>query len=484
MMEADSTQIPYFKKLAYAAPAFALAIVGIPIYVYVPKFYTDIMGVDIVLMGVLLFSVRIFDAITDPLLGRISDHTQTPFGRRRPYILVGAFLVALAMLMLFNPPDTNARFITSWFGISIYALFLFWTTVTVAYEALGPEITFDYNERTTLFAIRDGALIAGTLMAAASPALVQWLFALPEDFSGQRATFRWISIIYTPLLIGTSLWCVFAIKESSRNHRIKTKTSILADLKTTSQNRPFIILLSAYTISAIGNNLPATLILYYVQYVLESSRAELFLLLYFLMGILFLPVWLRIARRIDKKKAWLLSMAINTGAFAGVFFLGPGDIWPYTVLVCLSGIGFGATLALPSSIQADVIDYDELLTGHRREGQYMGLWGISKKLAAAAGVGAALTILGWSGYEPNIAQSDRVVFTLKALYAAVPSLFNLIALFVAMAYPIDNQSHQAIRQAIKTRKLGEPFQDPLKPNQSKAKQFLPAKGDKKWKPSP
>ncbi len=477
MMEPVGTHVPFFKKAAYAAPAFALAIVGIPIYVYVPKFYTDTMGIDIVLMGVLLFSVRIFDAITDPLLGRMSDHTQTPFGRRRPYILVGAILVALAMLMLFNPPNTNTRFITIWFGISIYALFLFWTTVTVAYEALGPEITFNYTERTTLFAVRDGALIAGTLMAAASPALVQWLFALPEGVAGQRATFRWISIFYAPLLIGTCLWCVFIIKESGRNHHVKTKTSILADLKTTTQNKPFIILLSAYTISAIGNNLPATLILYYVEYVLESSHAELLLLLYFLMGILFLPVWLRIARRIDKKRAWLLSMAINTGAFAGVFFLGPGDIWPYTVLVCLSGIGFGATLALPSSIQADVIDYDELLTGHRREGQYMGLWGISKKLAAASGVGAALTLLGWSGYQPNTAQSDTVVFTLKTLYAAVPSLFNLIALFIAMAYPIDNQRHQAIRQAIKARKLGQPFRNPLQPIPPVVDNITPSKGE-------
>jgi len=102
-----------------------------------------------------------------------------------------------------------------------------------------------------------------------------------------------------------------------------------------------------------------------------------------------------LARRIGKKHAWLLSIAINTGAFVGVFFLGPGDALIYGVLVFLSGIGLGATLALPSSIQADVIDYDELLTGERREGRYIGLWSIAKKLAAAVGVGAGLSILVW-----------------------------------------------------------------------------------------
>ena len=484
MMNATTAPIPSSKKIAYGAPAFALAIVGIPVYVYIPKFYTDVMGLDIAVMGAVLFSVRLFDAFTDPLIGRLSDRTRTSFGRRRPYIFAGSILVALAMLMLFNPPQAGSRWITLWFTIGIYALFLFWTAVTVSYEALGPEITYDYNERTTLFAIRDGALIAGTLMAAASPTLVQWMFALPDSAVGERSTYRWISFLYAPLLIGTALWCVLKIKEAGLPKLESQKKSLLKDFQSTWINRPFMILLSAYTISAIGSNLPATLILYYVEYVLGSSQAELFLLLYFLTGIAFLPVWLKIARRYDKKSAWLLSMLINTGAFAGVFFLGPGDVIPYTILVCLSGIGFGATLALPSSIQADVIDYDELLTGRRREGHYMGLWGIAKKLAAAIGVGAALTLLGWAGYQPNVNQSETVVFTLKILYAGVPSLFNLIALLVALTYPIDNERHTRIRQAIKRRKQGLPYQDPLQPEPWSKNRISPSKGNKKWKPSP
>ena len=108
-------------------------------------------------------------------------------------------------------------------------------------------------------------------------------------------------------------------------------------------------------------------------------------MLYLVTGIIFLPTWIWISGRTGKKAAWLASMGLNTGAFVGVFFLGPGDAVIYGILVFLSGIGFGATLAIPSAIQADVIDYDEFLTGERREGQYIGLWSISKKFAAAAG---------------------------------------------------------------------------------------------------
>ncbi len=461
-MVSNNKSIPFSSKLAYAMPAFALAIVGIPVYVYIPKFYTDVVGINITALGYIMFSVRIFDAITDPAIGYISDRTRTPFGRRQPYIAVGSIFVAIAMYFLFNPPAGSINFETIWFGIFIYLLFLFWTAVTVPFESLGPEITFDYHERTALFGLRDGFLIAGTLAAASSPALVQWIFDLKADAAGERAKFFWIAVIYAPILIGTCWWCAVSIRErrvSAEPERI----GMWKGLRQVTRNRPFMVLLIAYTVSAIGNNLPATLILFYVQYVLQSQLADLFLLLYFVTGIVFLPLWIVLSRRTDKKAAWITSMLINTGAFIGVFFLGPGDAVIYGVLVFLSGIGFGATLAIPSAIQADVIDYDELLTGERREGQYIGLWSISKKFAAAIGIGAGLTILGLAGYAPNAEQPPEVLFTLRVLYALVPSLCNFAAILIAFAYPISSRIHREIRESIARREQGLPAINPLQP---------------------
>ena len=457
-MRSDTLHI----RLAYAMPAFALAIIGIPVYVYIPKFYTDVVGVDIAAAGILLFGVRIFDAVTDPLMGTLSDRTRFGFGRRRPYILGGALLIALALLFLFNPPAATPGESTLWFAVWIYALFLFWTLVAVPYESLGPEITFDYDARTSLFAWRDGLLIAGTLAAAASPALVEAVFKTGAGPEGERSKFFWISVLYAPMIVVLCAWCVAAVRER-RSVATPPATAGWRDFRTVLANRPFMILLAAYTIAAIGSNLPATLILYYVQYVLESGQADRFLLLYFVTGILFLPFWVRLAHRFGKKETWIASMAVNTGAFAAVFFLGPGDAAWYGILVALSGIGFGATLALPSAIQADVIDYDELKTGRRREGQYIGLWSISKKLAAAVGVGAGLAMLGAAGYTPNVAQSDAVRLTLRVLYALVPSLCNLLAMAIALHYPIDSDIHRRIRAAIGRRQSGETVCDPLKP---------------------
>jgi len=465
MTAGEKYRVALSQKLAYAVPAFALAVVGIPVYVYIPKFYSDVVGVNITALGYILFSVRIFDALTDPAIGYLSDRTQTRFGRRRPFIAGGAVLVALAMLMLFNPPAASAAFETVWFGVSIYLLFLVWTAVVVPYESLGPEMTFDYHERTSLFGMRDGFLIAGTLAAASSPAAVQGLFDLPSDSAGERAKFFWIAAIYAPLLVATCWWCVLAIRERQALD-VNPHRGIWHNLRQVTHNRPFIVLLTAYTVSAIGNNLPATLILFYVEYVLRSQLADLFLMLYFVTGIIFLPGWILISRRTGKKAAWIGSMVVNTGAFIGVFFLGPGDEILYAILVFLSGIGFGATLAIPSAIQADVIDYDELLTGERREGQYIGLWSISKKFAAAVGIGIGLAVLGMAGYTPNAEQPPAVLMTLRVLYALVPSICNLVAIAIAFAYPISSGIHVDIRSAISQRQAGLPVANPLKPAQT------------------
>ena len=463
MKTTKQRQIPTGRKVAYSLPAFALALVGIPVYVHIPKFYTDVVGVSIVWVGGILLFIRLFDAFTDPLLGIVSDRTRSPMGRRRPYILGGSLLLSAAILLLFIPPELGAEASTAWFAVTVFALFFFWTVTAVPYEALGPELTTDYSERTSLFALRDGLLIAGTLMAAAAPVIIDSILASATFVERERSKFFWMAALYIPLLTGTCIWCVYRIREKG-TFAGASALPRLRDLKGIMRNRPFMILMISYAIGALGSNLPATLILYYVEYVLESTHANLFLLMYFFSGIAMLPLWIKLARHIGKKWAWLASMALNTCAFMGVFFLGAGDEWQYAVLVVVSGFGFGATLALPSAIQADVIDYDELLTGKRQEGWYIGIWSVVKKLSAAVGVGAGLTIMGAVGYTPGKEQPEEVIWTLRVMYALVPCLCNVIAFGVALYFPISKSVYEEIQDGIANRKSGAPVVDPLKPS--------------------
>jgi GPH family glycoside/pentoside/hexuronide:cation symporter len=462
MTENTSSPLSFGTKVAYAAPAFALAVVGIPVYVYIPKFYTDVVGVPIASMGLILLAVRLFDAITDPAIGLLSDHTKTRFGRRRPYIAIASILVAVSVCALFNPPSwTSATMETIWFTVWIFTLFLCWTLVVVPYESLGPELSFDYHERTSLFALRDGLLIAGTLAAASAPAVIDWLYGLTGSPQDEKKKFFIMSALYAPLIVACCYTCVLWIREMPNPMKQK-HVDLKTALQDIAQNRPFVILLISYVISAFGNQLPATLILFYVQYVLKSDYANFFLVLYFFTGVAFLPLWILVSKKIGKKAAWLISMGINTGAFLGVMFLGAGDEVLYGIIVFFSGIGFGASFALPSAIQADVIDYDELISGLRREGLFIGIWSIAKKLAAALGVGISLYLLGFVGYQPNIEQSGAVVLALKLLYGLVPCLCNIIAFMVALLYPISQEKHREIRKLIEERGPESPVKDPLK----------------------
>ncbi len=440
-----SNPLPWPLKFAYAIPALPLAVIGIPVYVFLPKFYTDTIGLDIALVGILLMAVRLFDAVTDPVIGYLSDRTQTVFGRRKPYIALGAAGLALSVIFLFQPPVLEGSLLNLYFGFWLFALFFFWTLITIPYEALGPELTPDYHERTALFALRDGLLIAGTLLAAASPLLIDKALHLWGIPTTDRLRFTVMSYLFAPMIFVVPLYSISRIRE---NVSLIQNETLFSGFASVIKNRPFMILLAGYTISALGSNLPATLILYYVGYVLKSQNAELFLLIYFLTGVLFLPLWITVSGRIGKKKAWISSMLINTGAFLGVFFLGPGDTLMYGLLVFLSGIGFGAGLALPSAIQADVIDYDQAMTGQRREGRYIGLWSISKKLSAALGVGIGLLLLGQAGYTPNVEQDESTVFMLRVLYALVPCLCNIVSIIIISFYPITQKKHEQIRAAI------------------------------------
>ncbi len=441
-------QVSWTDTFAYALPALSLAVIGIPVYVYLPKFYTDTIGVNIATVGALLMAVRLFDAVTDPLIGYVSDRTSGRFGRRKPYIALGALGLAAAILFLFQPPVLTDGAMTMYFGFWLFALFFFWTLITIPYESLGPEMTTDYHERTLLFSVRDGFLILGTLLAAATPVLIDAVMTSVGRPPTEKERFSIMAYLFAPMIVVFSLICIFRIKEKF-NRRMTDH--LLKGFSDVVKNRPFMILIAGYTISALGSNLPATLILFYVEYVLQARNAEIFLLIYFVTGVAFLPLWIAVSRKTGKKSAWILSMVINTGAFSGVFFLGPGDAAIYGVLVFLSGIGFGAGLALPSAIQADVIDYDQLLTGQRREGRYIGLWSIAKKLAAALGIGIGLLLLGRTGYRPNVEQTASTVLMLKVLYALVPCLCNVLSIVIIRFYPISEQEHARIRNEIECR---------------------------------
>ncbi len=168
--------------------------------------------------------VRIFDALTDPVIGYVSDSISTRFGRRRPFIAFGAVGLSISVLFLFIPEVSSGTNLTLYFGFWLFALFLFWTLVTIPYESLGPELTTNYHERTTLFGLRDGFLIGGTLLAAAFPVLIDQGFDLLNQQSTEKMRLSIMAYVYAPLIILSSIICpIWKVKEVHASSKVRKK---------------------------------------------------------------------------------------------------------------------------------------------------------------------------------------------------------------------------------------------------------------------
>ena len=434
--------------LPYALPSLILAPLAVTFYVFVPKHYADLGTFSLGALGAVVFISRLWDAVTDPLIGILSDATRTSAGRRKPWLAGAVVPLCLSFIALFAVPVVPAEWHLAWFTVWSFLFFLFWTAYAIPYEALGQELVEDYDGRTTLFAFRDGAFLLGTLLAAIIPLGSEIVLA------GFAPWARWCFLAagYAFLLLSLTALLLAQVPQGS-NRPLAPGVGVRKSLRSTLGNPHFRTLFSAYLVASFGGALPATLFLFYVESVLESSNGPAYLALYFAIGIASLPLWTRVARRWGKKQAWLAALSLNTTGFAGVFFLTAGQEALYAILISVSALGYGAALALPSSMQADIIDSEELRTGLRKEGEFLGVWSLAKKSVAALGAGAALWLLGTVGFESGSqTQTPKALFALRALYCLVPCLCSFAAMYLIRNYTLGREEHASITAALKTRR--------------------------------
>ena len=433
---------------AYGAPAVAFAILLLPPYVFLPAFYTQTLGLPLDWIGYIIILSRLFDAVTDPAIGYFSDRTTGRFGRRKPWILVGTPLAVVSVVVLFAPPVEATL---TQFAFGIFGLTLAWTMMMLPYSAWGAELSGDYNERTRIAGVREGVGLAGTLIAASTPTVLT-LLGYPDP----RVHMAALAVLVVALLLPSVAWLLIAVPEPKPLTR--SRVSFGAGVGAIWANGPFRRLIVAYLINALANGLPATLFLLFVSHVIGAQDAYGPLLLaYFLAGLIAIPFWTWLARRIGKHRSWVWAMVLACGAFAFTpFVVGEGDVVAFLIISVLSGIGVGADLVLPSAIQADVVDVDTQASGEQRTGLFFALWGIATKLSFALAA-VSLPILHAVGFSADgldaaghTTNSPEALFALTMLYAAVPIAMKLIAMGLMWNFPLDAARQRDIRSRIET----------------------------------
>ncbi len=457
---ASAESLPLRIKLAFGAPSFAGAGMAIPIVIHLTIFYSDVVLVPLGFIALVKAVARAFDALTDPLMGWVTDRTHSRWGRRRPWMMIGAPLAAMAFVALFAPPESlspgNAAI---WFAMAYVLYYLFHTVYEIPHGGLGPELTLDYQERNVLFGWRAPFLVGGTMAASTLPPL------LNDIFGSQRLGFLAFAIIFGVLLVGLYGNLVFQVREREDFVR-REPNPLVPGVRRVMRNRAFRVLLAVYVTGSITGAIPGLMMPYFTKYVLRPDNADqwlgFFLFLYFGSGFLCLPLWMMLARLLGKKTAWLISFIPGTTGSLMIFFLlGPGDLMLTAAILVWAGSAFSAGMFLGPSMQADVIDYDELYTGRRREAQYNGLWSVMTKFTVIPSMAVPLAILATYGYTPNVPQTETVQTVIRAIFGLAPATTSIIAFVIALRFPIDKRIHEQIWEGIRAHQRGEHALDPL-----------------------
>lgn len=334
--------------------------------------------------------------------------------------------------------------------MSLYILTYFiWTVGAIPYYSLGAELTDDYHERVKVIAVRETCALVGLLVATISPAYLIYVYGGIQGYS------------FMGLILGggVAIFLIFAGVVSKERGEFQGRPAMnpYAGWIATFSNPHFRRLLIAFVFSSIAAAVPAVLVIYVSVYIIGTPdwwvnavpgwlpTWSYYLLLYFLSGIISLPFWNRLSQRIGKRNTWLAAIVISSITSAGCWWLDDGSVGFFSVLLVFGGFAFGNFLALPPSMVADVIDWDEVETSKRREGSYFAIWAFTTKLGAAITGFVALQVLEHVGYVPGVAQTELVKTWMLWMYSWFPAAFYFLSAVTLLRFSFTQEELQIVQ---------------------------------------
>jgi len=436
-------------KVFYGIADLGISMLTASIQFFLLFFYTDIAGIDPALAGTALLVGKLtWDALNDPFFGYLSDRTRSRWGRRKPYMLLGALPFGLSIWLLFSLPPglVGVKAFLAVLGSFLLAD-TFQTIVSVPYYALSAELTRDYDERTSLISVRMIFTVLGYILGAALTTAVAGFFigmgwTKNAAYSGMGAVFGVVAVV-------TLLVTTLGVKETPNPDLVPAKMPALAQIKHVLRNRPFVQYMIMSTIISISFTLLTSLLPYYLTYHLKMADQISFVMFVMLatIGVFLLP-WRFMAKKMSKGPAYALGLAIACVAILGAFFLPPEPTPLIYGVAFLAGLGFSAQYVFPWSMIPDVIEVDQANTGERHEGIYFGVNAFLGKLTGALGIAASGWALKLYGYVPNVAQTPHALFGIRFFFAVVPVIAFAVALPLLIWYPINRKNHAELVQGV------------------------------------
>ncbi len=396
------------------------------------NYFTDTVGISASLTGIIIMIGRIWDAVTDPVAGFLSDRTKCRWGRRRPWLFFGSLPLFLSMILMFtNPGITNQGLLFAW-GLGVFCLLsTCYTVVNVPYSSLTPELTSDFHEKTSLNGYRFGFAVLGTLVGAGA--------ALPliNAFGDRNTGFMVMGTVFGAIMMVSALITFFSVREPE--HKVQEiEKGFFNSYKAVFHNRPYRRILFTYTLHIVGVTIVSGILVYYYKYLFSDEGLTTIALLFLLVtAMIFIPVSVIVSKRIGKKTTYAGGMAIVALTALVLAFTGEMiGVKGTFVLMIAGGIGLSTTYAIPWSIMPDAIELEAVKTGKRNEGAYYGIWTFCSKIGQALAIVVMGFILDLSGYVPEAVQSPSAIMGIRIILGPLTAVAFVVAIIILWGYPI------------------------------------------------
>ena len=462
MKQAETTRLPIWLKFSYGAAEGSNTLGWTMFYVYFLFFLTDVAGMSPAFGGLVMMIGTLWDAVTDPAVGIWSDRTKSRLGRRRSFILFTSIPYGIAVWLMFSYWGLPPVLTKVYFIAAVILYFFVFTCLNIPYTSLAAEMTQDYDERTSLISYRAGWSQVFSIVAAALPLLLVKYFS--DRFGtgiGSTDPVGWTITtgIFGVLMIFPILWTWRATRGRELFPE-ETKISFRDIFRGAFKNRPFLYIMGLVALSGIGLNIAAAVMVYFMKYYMNFTEEQQSLAFLFLFActIIWIPIINVTSAKLEKRWAYIIFI----GAWAliqgiGVMLVKPGNMILYYGLTILASGGVIAVTMINWMMIPDVVEVDEFKTGHRREGLYFGITTFIGKAAGAVALWINGLILGWVGYVANVPQTEKALLGIRLIYAEGTALFLIIGVILAYLLPMTRKKHQALREAIRLKKEGKPY---------------------------
>lgn len=439
------------RLIGFGSLAVPLAGAGLPLVLFVPQLYASHFGLSLTTIGFIFFLGRFWDVASDPIVGALSDRTRTRFGRRRPWIAAGGLLFGVGSALLFFPPATVAPL---YFGAALFVFYAGWTMIEIPFSAWAGELSGQYHERTRIVTYQQTMRAVGLLLVLILPTLIeQWR---PAD--GVLKLHATGAFILTTLVLALMLSLTVIAEPpipAQRTHRIGFWRSAGLVFR----DRLLLRVLASDVAVTAGQSIRAGLIAFFcISYMGLPQWASGLYLLQFVFGVAAGPLWLAIGRRLGKCETAIageLAQAAINIALLAVF---PDMLWLLITLAVAQGLTQGSGNLMLRAMVADVADAHELATGHNRTGMFFSVFSLATKAGPAIGIGLALPLLAWLGFQPKGQSAPAALEALKYVFALGPAAAHIISATLIWHFPLDQTRHAQIRRALDARAATVPVE--------------------------